>query len=123
MNEFFAKTALLGWLWRRVQELASWGAGLAPLYMSLPKTYQDLIMGILSGKGGGYTISVYLGFAYYIFTQVQSYRATTQPQVVTEDGKKVATKKLSEQTVAKVEREAATVVKHEPSILDKLFGR
>lgn len=125
----FAQLAIFGWLWRRVQELAAWGTGLVPLYLALPKSYQDLLLGILSGKGGGYSISVYLGFAYYLFTQWQSLRATTKPQIVTSEGVKVDTVKdvtnakqvlVDEVATQAAEKKAANRV---PNILDRLFGR
>lgn len=125
----FAQLAIFGWLWRRVQELAAWGTGLVPLYLALPKSYQDLLLGILSGKGGGYSISVYLGFAYYLFTQWQSLKATTRPQIVTADGTKVKTDKdltsakqvlVEEVATQAAEKKAANRV---PNILDRLFGR
>lgn len=31
-----AQNVVLGWLWRRVQELVAFVAGLAPLFMMLP---------------------------------------------------------------------------------------
>lgn len=121
--------AIFGWLWRRVQELASAAAGLVPLYLALPPTYQELITGILQGKGGGYSISLYLGFAYYLFTQWQSLKATTKPQVVTDAGVKINTVKdlpsakkvlVEEVATAAAEKKAAT---RQPNILEKLFGR
>ena len=84
-----AQNVVLGWLWRRLQELVAFVAGLAPLFMMLPPAYQDLILGVLQGQGGGYSISVYIGLIGYLWTQWQSYRATVKPQVVTTEGRKV----------------------------------
>lgn len=83
-----ATNVVLGWLWRRFQEIASWAFGLVPLYLSLPAPYQELIREILSGRGGAASISAYIGFAYYLYTQWQSWRATVKPQIVTPDKKR-----------------------------------
>lgn len=84
-----AQNVVLGWLWRRLQELVAFVAGLAPLFMMLPPEHQALVMAVLQGQGGGYSISAYIGFGLYLWTQWQSYRATVKPQVVTTEGRKV----------------------------------
>ncbi|MHA6690614.1 hypothetical protein [Devosia sp. A449] len=84
-----AQNVLLGWLWRRLQELVAFTAGLAPLFLMLPPEHQALIVAVLQGQGGGYSISAYAGFAMYLWSQWQSYRATVRPQVVTVEGKKL----------------------------------
>lgn len=88
-----AQNAVLGWLWRRLQELVAFIAGLAPFFMMLPPEHQALLMAILQGQGGGYSISAYIGFGLYLWTQFQSFRATVKPQVVTTEGKKVVLNK------------------------------
>lgn len=116
-----AQNVVLGWLWRRVQELVAWAAGLAPLFMMLPPEYQGLVVGVLQGQGGGYSISVYMGFAVYIFSQFQSYRATVRPQVVTSDGKKVMIEKNSSSSrQADAVASAAPVAK---TLWDRLTGK
>lgn len=85
-----AQNVLLGWLWRRLQELVAWTAGLAPLFLSLPPEHQALIVAVLQGQGGGYSISAYAGLAMYLWSQWQSFRATVKPQVVTSAGQKIA---------------------------------
>lgn len=102
-----ATNVVLGWLWRRVQEIASWAFGLVPLYLSLPAPYQELIREILAGRGGAASISAYIGFAYYLYTQWQSWRATVQPQVVV-GGRKVPI--LTDEQAKDIE-EAATGVR------------
>lgn len=84
-----AQSAALGWIWRRAQELVAHAAWLVPLFLSIPKPYQELILDVLRGQGGGYSISVYIGFVGFIWTQFQSYRATTVAQVVTKAGQKI----------------------------------
>ncbi len=123
---FLAKNAILGWLWRRLQELVSWAFGLAPLYMALPPIHQETILSVLRGEGGALSVSAYAGLAWYLFTQWQSYRATVKDQVVT-DGVKVDPKKdMPRSDRILVEEKAATAVekkKRQPNILEKLFGK
>jgi hypothetical protein len=84
-----AQNVLLGWLWRRLQELVAWTAGLAPLFLALTPEHQALIVAVLQGQGGGYSISAYAGLAMYLWSQWQSFRATVRPQVVTTEGRKL----------------------------------
>lgn len=116
-----AKNVFLGWLWRRAQEIASWAAGLVPLYMALPPAYQELILGILQGRGGGYSISVYGGFAYYLWTQWQSYRATVAPQAVTHKGEKILLTPAGAKEVEAIARLAP--VPRKRTLVDRIMGR
>lgn len=75
-------SVVFGWIRRRLQELLGAGVGIIPIYLALPIEYQDLIKAILTGQGGGLSISTYLGFGLYLFTQWQSLRSTTKNQVV-----------------------------------------
>lgn len=102
-----AQSVVLGWLWRRLQELVAFVAGLAPFFMMLPPEHQALLMAILQGQGGGYSISAYVGFALYLWTQWQSFRATVKPQVVTTEGRKVTLDKGS-QAASRADAVAAT---------------
>jgi len=115
------QSVLAGWLWRRVQELAGWAAGLAPLYLALPAAHQELIRAILTGQGGGYSISAYIGFALYLFSQFQSFKATTVPQVVTTDGTKILPKPDSA-AMASVERQAEAAPKRK-TLWEQITGK
>jgi hypothetical protein len=84
-----AQNVVLGWLWRRLQELVAFIAGLAPIIATMPPEHQAFVMDILQGRGGALSISAYIGFGLYLWTQWQSYRATVKPQVVTTEGRKV----------------------------------
>lgn len=122
----FAKNAVLGWLWRRLQELVSWAFGLAPLYMALPPAHQETILSVLRGEGGTLSISAYAGLAWYLFTQWQSFRATVKDQVVV-DGQKVdPDKDMSARDSTLVKEKALTAAdkkKRQPGILERLFGK
>lgn len=116
-----AQNVVLGWLWRRAQELVAFVAGLAPLFMMLPPEHQALIGAILQGQGGGYSISAYVGFFLYLWTQFQSYRATVRPQVVTGDGHKIALEKDT-QAASRIEAIAVTAPKPK-TIWERLTGQ
>lgn len=117
-----AKSAALGWIWRRAQELVAHATWLVPLFLSIPKPYQELIVDVLRGQGGGYSISVYIGFAGFLWTQFQSYRATVKPQVVTGDGQKIA---LAPNTRAASEIEARAVTAPRPprTLWERITGQ
>lgn len=83
-----AQNVVLGWLWRRAQELASFAGIFVPIYLAMPPAMQEDVRAIFTGQGGGLSISALFGIAYYLWTQWQSYRATVKPQVVTTDGQK-----------------------------------
>lgn len=78
---------VFGWIRRRIQELLGVGIAIAPIYMALPLEYQAAIKAILTGQGGGLSISTAIGLLIYAYTQWQSFRSTTKNQVVI-DGKK-----------------------------------
>ena len=83
-----AQNVILGWLWRRAQEIAAWAFALIPIYLAMPPAMQQDVQAIFTGQGGGLTVSAAFGIIWYLWTQWQSYRATVVPQEVTTDGKK-----------------------------------
>lgn len=87
------QSAAAGWIGRRVQELGSLAAMLVPVYLAMPPDMKDSVHAIFTGQGGGLTISAAIGLAWYLWTQLQSFRATVRPQVVTGDGKKIVLEK------------------------------
>src|SRR5690606_4194292 len=84
-----AQNVILGWLWRRAQELAAWAFTLVPIYLAMPPAMQEDVRMIFTGQGGGLTISAALGIVWYLWTQWQSYRAPVVPQCVTGEGRKI----------------------------------
>lgn len=103
------QSAAAGWLWRRCQELGSLATILIPIYLAMPPSMQHDVQAIFTGQGGGLTVSAAVGLGWYVWTQFQSFRATTKPQVVTTDGQKIALPKSGEgsNTTKKVETIAA----------------
>jgi len=83
------QSAAAGWLWRRAQELGSLATIFIPIYLAMPQAMKDDVHAIFTGQGGGLTISAAIGLGWYVWTQFQSYRATTAAQVVTTAGKKL----------------------------------
>lgn len=108
-----AQNVVLGWFWRRAQELAAWAFGLVPIYLAMPPAMQEDVRAILTGQGGGLSISAAVGIVWYLWTQLQSYRATTRPQLVTVDAKKIPLPAKGQEG-ASVTREAETVAKTAP---------
>lgn len=92
-----AGNVVLGWIWRRVLEIAGWLGVAASIYAGLPPEYQGVVFAILTGQGGTLTIGAGIGFAVYIWSQVMSYRATVKPQVVTSEKKKITVPVLTEE--------------------------
>ena len=116
-----ATNVITGWLWRRVQELGSLATFLIPLYLAMPPNRQAEIQMILSGQGGGLSISAGLGLAWYLWTQFQSFRATTVAQVVTADGQKIMPKADSV-AMERVETQAKAAPKRQ-TLWERLFGQ
>ena len=101
-----AGNVVMGWVWRRVLEVAGWLGVAASIYAGLPPEYQGVVLAILTGQGGTLTIGAGIGFAVYVWSQVMSYRATTKPQVVTGSKTKLDIPVLTdEQAKDMVERE------------------
>lgn len=120
-----ATNVITGWLWRRVQELGSLATFLIPLYLAMPSNRQAEIQMILSGHGGGLSISTGLGLAWYLWAQFQSYRSTTKPQVVTTDGTKIALPKAGQDGVSTTRKvEALAEGAQQPKTLwDRITGK
>lgn len=117
-------SAAAGWVGRRVQELGSLGTILVPIYLAMPQDMKESVHAIFSGQGGGLTISAAIGLGWYVWTQIQSFRATTKAQVVTTDGTKIALPKAGAgvSTTRKVEAlaEAAPAPR---TLWDRITGR
>ncbi|MET3925534.1 hypothetical protein [Devosia sp. 2618] len=118
------QSAAAGWLWRRVQELGSLATIFVPIYLAMPQSMKNDVHAIFSGQGGGLTISAAIGLGWYVWTQLQSYRATTKAQVVTTDGTKIALPKSGAgiSTTRKVEA-LAEAAKPPRTLWDRITGK
>jgi len=116
------QSAAAGWIGRRVQELGSLAAMLVPVYLAMPPDMKDSVHAIFTGQGGGLTISAAIGLLWYLWTQVQSFRATTAAQVVTGEGKKIA---IAPNTRAASQIEVAAVTAPRPprSLWERITGQ
>ena len=115
------QSAAAGWIGRRVQELGSLAAMLVPVYLAMPPDMKDSVHAIFTGQGGGLTISAAVGLAWYLWTQVQSFRATTMAQVVTQAGEKILPKPNSV-AMERVEVQAKAAPKRQ-TLWERLTGQ
>lgn len=115
------QTAAAGWLWRRVQELASLSSIFVPIYLAMPQNMKDDVHAIFTGQGGGLTITAAVGLGWYVWTQFQSYRATTIAQVVTTAGQKILPKPDSA-AMERVESQAKAAPKRQ-TLWERLTGQ
>lgn len=83
------QSAAAGWIWRRAQELGSLATVFIPIYLAMPQSMKNDVQAIFTGQGGGLTITAAIGLLWYVWTQFQSFRATTVAQVVTSSGQKI----------------------------------
>ena len=114
---------VLGWLWRRTQELGGLGGTLAFLYLSLPPEGKDAINQIFAGGWQNVSLGAVATIALYLWSQWKSWRSTVRPQVVTADAQQIILPKESVAT-AKVEAIAKTApVPRSRTIIDMLRGK
>lgn len=110
------------WALRRVPEFAGIIVTLVTFYNSIPPQYQDIILKVASGQGGGLTVSALIGLALWLYAQVVSFRATNKPQAVVEENGKLVTNTLAPAKEREV-KEAVAHVSSKKSLLDIVLGR
>jgi len=116
------QSVAIQWLIRRVPEFAGIIVTLVTFYNSIPPQYQDLVIRIVSGQGGGLTVSALIGFVLWAYAQVVSYRATVKPQAVVEENGKLVTNTLSPAKEVQV-AEAVVNVSSKKTLLDIILGK
>ena len=110
------------WLIRRVPE---WGGIIATIVATIALAPPDVtanIQTILSGQGGGLSVTAYLGLISWIYAQIISFRATNRPQAVVYEEGKLVTNTLApgkENQVADV----VTNVSSHKSLIEILTGK
>lgn len=112
--------AKLGWLARRIWDWGGWIGGTigAALYWfnGLDPTTQAIIITALQGHWDKLTLGSAVGFVFWALSQWRSWRATVQPQAVTERGTRVEAPVLTEaEAVALNERETGIRQSHIPT--------
>lgn len=83
------QNVLSGFLLRWLTELGGIFTIAASAYFFASPAQQEAVQAILTGQGGQLSLNTYIGLAIYAFGRWNAYRATTQAQVVTSDGKKI----------------------------------
>jgi hypothetical protein len=131
LASFFSQAAL-GWLGRRALDWGGWLGTVAlagiGFYNQLSPSQQAVIGQVISGNWQDITLGALAPFAVLVFSQVLSFRATTKPQIVTDEGVKVSTddlprnKKVLTEEIANVAAEKKKAAR-KPGLLDKLFGK
>ncbi|MBJ3784017.1 hypothetical protein [Devosia sediminis] len=118
------QNVILGWIARRVPEVLGLVTMLVTFYNALPPAHQETIVAVVTGQGGGLTVSAVIGLGLYVWAQIMSYRATVKPQVVTTDAKKIELPKAGEGvgTTRKVEA-LAEGAPQPKSLWERLTGR
>lgn len=101
------KNVILGWLGRRAIEVGGLLGTLFAAYTALPPDRQGVVNRILTGEWQDITLGAVVPFLVYIGSQVLSFRATVQPQVVTPDGSKMRLPDLDKSTRDKVQIDVA----------------
>lgn len=130
MSKLFSSAAI-GWFGRRILDWGGWLGtfigGLLAFYNTMPPAMQQVIVNLLSSRWDDITLGAFVGFGALIFSQVQSFLATTQPQVVTTDGDKIDIRKeldvADRRTVEAVAKDATVNRAPKPNLLERLFGR
>ena len=121
------KTALAGWLWRRLWDwggqIGAWVSALSALYALMPPNVQRTVGQVATGHWGEVTLAAAVPAIVWAISQVFSLHSTVKPQVVTDDGKKADLKALPPATQTVVNAQAETAAKRKPNLLDKLFKR
>lgn len=110
------------WLIRRVPDWGGQITFLVSLYLALPQEHKDTINAVLTGQGGGLTITAVIGLVAFLYAQLISYRSTVKPQAVVEENGKLVTNTLAPKKEKEV-AEVVTNVSSRKSLWDILKGQ
>src|SRR4051794_24657242 len=77
-----ASNIIIGWLWRRAQEIGGLAGTLFLFYQALPPDGQQAINQIFAGGWQNVSLGAVATIGVYVWSQVQSYRSTVKPQIV-----------------------------------------
>lgn len=125
MGAFFASVAVKWWL-RRILDWGGWMAtlllGVINTYNNLPPGLQAVIVQVIEGNWQEITLGSVPGIIALIWSQIQSYRATVKPQIVTADGKQAELRELPPGNLNAVEQFATTAIQRRgETIIEKLL--
>ena len=82
----FLNNVAVQWLIRRVPDIGGWVTFVVSIYLALPQEHKETVMAVLSGQGGGLTVSAVLGLAAFLYAQLISFRSTVKPKEVEKVG-------------------------------------
>jgi hypothetical protein len=121
----FLSSAALGWFLRRILDWGGWlGASLLAVinfYNALPPPLQVAVVTIIEGRWQEITLGAVPGLIALVWSQIQSYRATTRAQVVI-DGQQLPIDKMPSREAAGVEELSRTALgKRGETLVEKLL--
>lgn len=133
LDKLFSSVAL-GWFGRRVLDWGGWIGTVAVaalgFYNALPPSQQAVFQRAWEGNWQDITLGSIVPLLVLVFSQVMSFRATTKPAIVTEDGQKASTDRLPSAKKTMVEEVAETAIQKKAanpgpviSILKSIFGK
>lgn len=125
MGSFFASVAVQ-WFLRRILDWGGWLGtfllGVIGFYNSLPPPLQAAIVTVVQGHWQDITLGSVIPLLGLIWSQIQSFRATVKPQIVTSDGKQVALPELAPAKQTAVEEFATTALRQRgQTIIERLL--
>lgn len=92
MGSFFASVAVQ-WFLRRILDWGGWLGGfllfVINTYNSLPPPLQAAVVTVIEGHWQDITLGSLIPLGALVWSQIQSFRATVRPQIVTRDGQQV----------------------------------
>lgn len=83
------------WLLRRIPEVFGIIASIVALVSAAPPEVQAVVMALLTGQGGGLSVMAYIGVISWVYSQINSFRATNKPQAVLEEDGRLVSNPLS----------------------------
>lgn len=109
----FLSSAALGWFLRRILDWGGWVGGfllaVINFYNALPLPLQGVVVQVVEGNWQSITLGAVPGLIALVWSQIQSYRATTRAQVVV-DGQQLAIDKMPTREATGVEELTRTAL-------------
>lgn len=81
MNSILNNVAVQ-WLIRRIPEVGGLVVFLSTIIAAIPAEHMATLMAIMTGQGGGLTITALIGLGMWAYAQIISFRQTTNPKEV-----------------------------------------
>lgn len=121
----FLSSAAFGWFLRRILDWGGWVGGfllaIINTYNALPPPLQAAIVTVVEGRWQEITLGSLIPLGALIWSQIQSFRATTRPQVVI-DGQQLPIDKMPSREAAGVEELSRTAIQKRGKTLAELLA-